>query len=67
MGCYPVNIRINHPAAQAAIDARLAEIEAMSNATLGERVELEDARNGLLILVKKLALPVGTKGSYPLD
>jgi hypothetical protein len=47
-------------AAQAAIHARLAEIASKNDATLDERVALEDARNGLLILIKKPARPVRT-------
>ena len=41
-------------AAQAAIDARIAEIKAMNDGTPEERQAITDARNGLRILINEL-------------
>jgi hypothetical protein len=41
-------------AAQAAIDARIAEIQAMNDATPAERQAIEDARNGLRVLIAEV-------------
>jgi len=42
-------------AAQAAIDARIAEIKTMNDGTPAERQAITDARNGLRILVNELS------------
>ena len=41
-------------AAQAAIDARIAEIKSMNNGTPEERQAITDARSGLRILIDEL-------------
>lgn len=41
-------------AAQAVIDARVAEIQSMNNATADERLAIEDAINGLRMLINEL-------------
>jgi hypothetical protein len=60
--CYEVAItetdRTHLPAlvtaAQAAIDARIAEIQSMNDSTAEERQAITDARNGLRILIDEL-------------
>ena len=43
--------------AQAAIDARIAEIQAMNDGTPAERQAITDARNGLRILIAETQEP----------
>ena len=44
-------------AAQAAIDARIAEIQSMNSGTPDERQAITDARNGLRILIDETKSP----------
>ena len=44
-------------AAQAAIDARIAEIRSMNNGTPEERQAITDAQNGLQILIDEIKFP----------
>jgi hypothetical protein len=63
--CYEVAItetdRTHLPAlitaAQAAIDARIAEIKAMNDGTPEERQAITDARSGLRVLINELGQP----------
>ncbi|MGA9556063.1 MAG: hypothetical protein WBR11_04360 [Terriglobales bacterium] len=50
----PTQLPVLITAAEAAIDARIAEIQAMNSGTVEERQAIVDARNGLRILISEL-------------
>ena len=50
----PSQLPVLITAAEAAIDARIAEIRSMNSGTLEERQAITDARNGLRILINEL-------------